>query len=80
MACQCDSSLLVTDWRGQIKSPGFPSYVAGLQCHWIIRASAGSIVELSFTDFAVSTFLFAISYSPLEKLHTEEDLGSLQIW
>ena len=43
-----------TEWAGQMKSPDYPSYRKGLDCQWIIKVSDGNIVQVTFTDFAVS--------------------------
>ena len=51
-----------TEWAGQMKSPDYPSYRKGLDCQWIIKVSDGNIVQVTFTDFAVS-FCFYIFHT-----------------
>ena len=50
---QCASTLMRTEWAGQMKSPDYPSYRKGLDCQWIIKVSDGNIVQVTFTDLAV---------------------------
>ena len=50
----CGGPALLSGRKGVIQSLGFPSsYPAELQCSWSIRAPAGFLVELRFTDMAI---------------------------
>ncbi|XP_056442205.1 ovochymase-2 [Gadus chalcogrammus] len=50
----CGGPRLLFGRKGVIHSLGFPSsYPAELQCNWTIRAPAGRLMELRFTDMAI---------------------------
>ncbi|XP_057313955.1 uncharacterized protein LOC130655241 isoform X2 [Hydractinia symbiolongicarpus] len=52
-----DCTFKTTEWNGQIKSPGYPTYKSGLNCKWHITVALGNVIELTFSDFAMSSYV-----------------------
>ena len=43
----------ITDWTGDITSPGYGSYQPNLDCYWLFQVAEGNVVEIEFQDFSV---------------------------
>lgn len=68
----CDTVL--TDYSGVIESPNFPNpYPHNRNCTWIIQATLGNTLNVSFSHFQVETHT-SCNYD-----HLQVSLGSLNI-
>lgn len=68
----CDTVL--TDYSGVIESPNFPNpYPHNRNCTWVIQATLGNTLNVSFSHFQVETHT-SCNYD-----HLQVSLGSLNI-
>ena len=60
---QCDSTQLITDWTGHIKSPDYPRYKPNLNCTWHFKVSHGNLLQVTVTDFLVRFYPYSIMFT-----------------